>query len=109
MSHIKNNSTSAAIYAIKYQEPQPRPHQKDAVDERDIIGTSRTVVTRLGFGSKELEMTLYLFPAEWAKLNTMRGTVVEYEGAVYDLTVSSVAQYDTRLYEVDIRLKGVTL
>jgi hypothetical protein len=46
-------------------------------------------------------------PSEWEKLNTMRGTVVEYEGATYDLTVPSVAQYDMRLYEIQIRLKKV--
>jgi hypothetical protein len=107
MSYIKNSSTTASIYAIKYEEPQPRFNRPDRVDERDAVGTGRTMITRLGFGSSELTFTAWLVPSEWEKLNTMRGTVVEYEGATYDLTVPSVAQYDARLYEIQIRLKKV--
>ena len=107
MNYIKNATSTASIYAIKYEEPQPRFHRTDRVDERDIIGSERTVVTRLGFGSKELTMTLIMYPAEWAKLDAMRGTVVEYDGETYDLTVLSVAQYDTRFFEVQVRLKKI--
>lgn len=107
-AYIKNSSTVAHFYAIKYEEPQPRFNRVDRVDERDQVGTGRTMVTRLGFGSSELTFTAIMYPDEWAKLNAMRGTVVEYNGTNYDLTVPSVAQYDTRFYEVQIRLKKVT-
>lgn len=108
MSYIKNGSTIAHLYGIKYEQPQPRFNRIDRVDERDVVGTERTMVTRLGFGSQELTFTAWLEASEWLKLNEMRGTVVEYEGVSYDLTTPSVAQYDERLYEVQIRLKKVT-
>lgn len=105
--YIKN-AEYTTYFAEKYEEPQPRFNRIDRVDERDLTGSGRTMVTRLGFGSSEKKLTAWLEPSEWAKMDLMRGTVVEYEGTNYDLTVLSVAQYDQRYYEVEMRLKKVT-
>lgn len=107
--YFEANGVVAHLYGIKFEEPQPRFNRIDNVDERDIVGTDRTVVTRLGFGSPELSFTVWMYPSEWAKLNAMRGEPVKFDDNYYDVTVRSLAQYDVRFYEIELRLKQITI
>jgi hypothetical protein len=98
-------------FKIKREQPQSRFARIDRVDERDLAGTSRTMVTRVGFGSPELAMTIWLdTQSDFQKLDLLRGSVVEYDGVLYDFQFSSPPRsYEQGIYEVQIRMKRVTI
>lgn len=84
-------------------------HREDKVIERDMVGTSRTMVNRLGFGSYALTMQVWCSLEDYNKLNAMRGYPVTYEGNTYDLTFPSEPTYilQHNIYRVQIRLKMI--
>jgi hypothetical protein len=92
----------------------------DIADEQDLIGTERTMVTRLGFGSEEIEYDVLVYgQADFAKLETIRksqaisGTSITFEGENYDMQytsgvrVTNAFEPSQRIYQVRMRLKRV--
>jgi hypothetical protein len=120
MPFISTATTEVEVHIAQSDAWLPYPFGSDVVDEQDLIGTERTMVTRTTFGSEEVVYDIKVYSAaNWAKLEAIRksqavaGTVVSWYGLDYDLqfrgSVDVVAFKDTQnnIYRTKIRLKRV--
>lgn len=88
----------------------PYGFEPDRVDEQDLLGSSRTMVTRLGYGSKEIELEIFLdTAADLQRLLNARSSTVAYGGSDYSLTVvGDITEFTGHgMYSTKVRLKAV--
>lgn len=88
----------------------PYGYAPDRVDEQDLLGSSRTMVTRLGYGSKEITMEIFLDSnAELQKLISARSETVTYGGSDYSMTIEGdISEFGGHnMYTTTIRLKAI--
>lgn len=112
MSEIISTDTAQATIHIKIKGEGwvPVARTEDKVSERNLVGTSRTMVNRLGFGSKELNLDIWCYDDDYNALNGMRGEVVAYGNKSWDLTFGDVMRLATSenvIYDLKIRLKEI--
>jgi len=104
-----SDGTDILVYFSLKDALQPTLSRSDIVKERDLVGTDRTMVNRLGFSSREMTREIWTDSTNMVKLDTARNNAVVYEGNSYSLTFTSEVQayIHTDIQKVTIRLKRI--
>lgn len=112
MATLTSDSGDVITFRIKTDNRSSIPYgyEPDRVDEQDLLGSARTMVTRLGYGSKEINMDIILDSfSNLQKLLSARSSTVTYSGSDYSLTITgditNIGGHS--MYETSIRLKAV--
>lgn len=106
-------SLLATVY-FNYERQLERSTASDIVVERDLIGTTRTVINRIGFGSNEFTRQLWGTSQAIDNLNSMRGRTVTVDGETYDITFTSNiidildSKGNVKISRVSVRFKEVS-
>jgi hypothetical protein len=112
MATLTSSGGDVVTFRIKTDSRSSVPYgfEPDRVDEQDLLGSARTMITRLGYGSKEINMDIILDTnADLQKLLSARSGTVTYGGSDYSLTITGdITKFGGHnMYEASIRLKAV--